>query len=207
MNMRRKSDPFSAGSESFPPPDLSDSNLAGASLRRANLAGAILHGANLQESDLQGANLRLACLYGASLEHANLCGANLGMSDLRFARLEGANLSRVNFCRANLLGARLAGSQIEHVDLAGAILPDGTPYRDDTCLDCYTDTQNPAFAATLRAVQAVGTGDSIAKKRESDSSDREMSWTQFVERTYGSLADDPIEWHPPSYVDHEDSQE
>ena len=180
---------------------------SGAYLRRANLAGATLRDANLRGSDLQGANLRQASLYGAILECADLCRANMGMSDLRFAVLEGANLSHANLNRANMLGARLAGAHIDQVDLAGAILPDGTKFRDETCLGRFTDSQNPEFAATLEAVKRVDDGETTATKRESAESDREMTWAQFVERTYGSLAEDPIEWDPPVYIENEDSRE
>ena len=193
--------------EDAPVADLRDANLAGASLRRANLAGAILDGANLRESDLQGANLRQARLYSASLNSADLRRANLGMSDLRFACLEGANLAHVNLHRANLLGARLADADVVDADFAGAILPDGALFRDDACLERFTDTQNPAFAATLGAIEATDHEAILAAGREGAAGDHEMSWAQFVERTYGSLADDPIEWHPPEYAENQDRRE
>ena len=185
-------------------PDMSGANLEGASLARANLAGAILRGTNLRGSDLQGANLRKASLCQADLNGADLGGSNLGMADLRYACLEQANLCRVNLNRANLLGARLAGARLDNVDLAGAILPDGTSYQDGTSLERFTDTQNPAFAATLEMIETVEDGYATATRRVNATRDRKTSWAQFVERTYGSLADDPIEWHPPVPIESED---
>ena len=187
--------------------DLSGARLEGACLRRAHLAGAVLRFANLQGSDLRGAHLRKASLYRANMKHADLGGANLGMSDLRHACLEQANLCRVNLHRANLLGARLAGARLDNVDLAGAILPDGTQFADETNFERFTDEQNPAFAATLAVVKALDSEDSTAMERESVDGDRDPSWSEFIERTYGSLADDPIEWHPPKSIENEDARE
>lgn len=207
MNWRRENEVIDNRREGLQVPDLSGAGLEGVILRRANLAEAILNSANLRGSDLQGANLRKASLYRANLKRADLGGSNLGMSDLRYACLEQANLCRVNLNRANLLGARLAGARLDHVDLAGAILPDGTPFQDGACLERFTDTQNPAFAATLEAIKTSDDGQSAATKRESVASDREISWAQFVERTYGSLADDPIEWDPPISMRNADARE
>ncbi len=207
MNMHRQTVAIEDRLKDVSVADLRDANLTGASLRRSNLVGAVLDGANLRESDLQGANLRQARLYGASLNRADLRRANLGMSDLRFACLEGANLAHVSLYRANLLGARLAGADVEDADFAGAILPDGALFQDDACLERFTDTQNPAFAATLEAVKAVDHEEMPATGREGAAGDHEMSWADFVERTYGSLADDPIEWHPPEYAENQDWRE
>ena len=163
--------------------------------------------ADLRGSDLQGANLRKASLYCANLKRADLGGTNLGMSDLRYACLEKANLCRVNLNQANLLGARLAGARLDHVDLAGAVLPDGRPYTEDTDIERFTSLAHPAFEATLKIVIEINADGSAVKKRESVTGESDLSWAQFVERTYGSLADDPIEWHPPAYVDNEDRRE
>ena len=71
------------------------------------LAGASLHSSNLQE---------------ANLEQANLSESQLGNADLR---------------RANLLGAKLfdvtdyTDSIFEPPKLEGAIMPDGTIYREE----------------------------------------------------------------------------
>ena len=207
INRRRESNPINNRREGLQVPDLSGAGLEGACLRRANLAEATLHSANLRGSDLQGANLRKASLYRANLERADLGGSNLGMSDLRYACLEQANLCRVNLNRANLLGARLAGARLDHVDIAGAILPDGTQYTEETDLERFTNVENPAFAATLKAINAMDNEGSAAKERESVAGDSDLSWAEFVERTYGSLADDPIEWHPPIYIENEDRRE
>lgn len=206
MSRQRKTLTIDDHREDVPVADLRDADLTGASLRRSNLAGAVMCGANLRECDLQGANLRRASLFSANLSRANLGGANLGMADLRFACLERANLHRVNLNRANLLGAKLAGTCLDSVDMAGAILPDGTPYDHETSLGRFTDTQNPTFAATLRAVKALR-ADAAQRNQEGAIGNRDMSWAQFVERTYGSLADDPIEWRPPAAIETKDGYE
>lgn len=188
-------------------PDMSGAGLEGASLQRANLEGAKLNCANLAGSDLKGANLRKAILRGASLDRADLSGANLGMADLRFACLERANLVRVNLYQANLLGARLAGARLDNVDLAGAILPDGRPYTEDTDFERFTSLAHPAFEVTLKTVNAINTESSATKESDGLTAENGLSWAQFVDRTYGSLADNPIEWHPPAYVENEDRRE
>ena len=185
-------------------PDMSGANLAGASLARANLAGAILRGTNLSGSDLQGANLRKASLCEADLTGADLGGSNLGMADMRMARVENANLRLVNLCRANLTGARLAGACLEQADLAGAILPDGTLFSDAQNVARFTDQANPEFLSTLAIVKKIDASDDDGYLREDESAGyRRLPWKQFVAQTYGSLADDPIEWHRPTYVENE----
>jgi len=129
------------------------------------------------------------------------------MSDLRYACLEKANLCSVNLNRANMLGARLAGARLENVDLAGAILPDGTRFSDQSNLERFTNTDNSEFAPTLEAVYATEKEDSAAQVPEGVTDDGDLSWAQFVERTYGSLAENPIEWHPPTYIENEDARE
>lgn len=183
--------------------DLTGAGMQGARLRRANLAAAILRGVNLTGSDLRGANLRKACLSGANLKRADLAGSNLGMSDLGHACLENANLRRANLNRANLLGARLVGACLNQVDLAGAILPDGTPYSEERNLERFTHQENPAFSSTLAALKAMANEGSAAQEWASGADESDLSWAQFVERTYGSLADDPIEWDPPQYIEND----
>lgn len=207
INRYSEPKPVNHRGDAFRGADLRGASLEGASLRRANLAEAILRGANLRGSDLQGANLRKASLYEADLKGANLGGSNLGMADLRMACLEQANLRLVNLNRANLMGARLAGAHLDHVDLAGAILPDGTQFTEESDLERFANVESPAFAATLEAVKAMNHEGSAAKERECVAADSDLSWAQFVERTYGSLADDPIEWHPPVYHENEDRRE
>ncbi|MDE2859209.1 MAG: pentapeptide repeat-containing protein [Chloroflexota bacterium] len=176
--------------------DLTGAGLEGACLYRANLAEAILDGANLRGSDLQGANLRKASLYEADLKGANLGGSNLGMSDLRRTCLEETKLSRVNLNRANLLGARLVGARLDHVDLASAILPDGARYEEGMCIERYTDKNHPDFDATLALIHELGKDTDNASPPETEAEAyRKLPWKQFVEQTYGSLADNPIELH------------
>ena len=173
---------------------MSGAGLDGACLYRANLAEAILDRANLRRSDLQGANLRKARLYEADLKGADLSGSNLGMSDLRRACLEETKLSRANLNRANLLGAKLEGARLDHVDLASAILPDGARYEEGVCIERYTDKNHPDFDATLALIQELGKdSDNLPPPKTDAEAYRELHWKQFVEQTYGSLADNPIE--------------
>lgn len=188
--------------------DLSGACLEAAVLRRANLAGAILRNVNMRGGDLQGANLRKASLYRANLKGADLGGANLGMADLRFACLEDADLRRVNLCQANLLGARLAGAKLKHSDITGATLPDGTLFSDDESLTRFTDNEHQSFSPTLAAIDALEIKNSDAWEPAVASPGlRQLQWHEFVERTYGSLADDPIQWQPAAQPEIEDTNE
>jgi len=176
--------------------DLSGANLESTSLCRASLANAIIRGANLRASKLQGANLRKAILFKTDLKGANLARSNLGMADLRLACLEQANLRLANLNRANLMGAKLAGACLDQADLAGAILPDGTLFSDETNLSRFTDSSNPEFLPTLAKVEEMNVRDDAEDMREGASAGyRRLPWKQFVEQTYGSLADDPLDLH------------
>ncbi|MCY4019604.1 MAG: pentapeptide repeat-containing protein [Chloroflexi bacterium] len=173
--------------------DLSGAGLEGACLYRANLAGAILDGANLRGSDLQGANLRKASLYEADLKGAKLGGANLGLSDLRRARLEETALIRANLNQANLLGASLVGARLDHADLTSVILPDGARYAEGVCTERYTDKNHPDFDTTLALIEDLGKDAGNLPPPETEAGVyRELPWKQFVEQTYGSLADNPV---------------
>lgn len=204
MNWRREEEATKGARQVYQAADMRGASLKGASLQRAHLAGANLDDVNLTDSDLRGAHLRKASLRGAKLERADLSGANLGMADLRFACLEHANLFRVNLCRANLLGARLAGARLENVDLAGAILPDGTFFSYGISLSRYTDPTNPEFASTLAKVETMEASDeSVVSPASAGSEGPALTWSQIVDRTYGSLAHDPIIWNPPIWPDDE----
>lgn len=208
MIWRREDKVMDSNRKRVQAPDMSGAGLQGASLQRANLTGAILNSANLSGSDLRGASLRKACLYKVDMKGADLGGSNLGMADLRLARMENANLRLVNLCRTNLTGARLAGACLEQADLAGAIMPDGTLYADEMSLAKFTDKTNPEFSSTLAVVMKIDASDDDGYLRESESMGyRRLPWKQFVEQTYGSLADDPIEWHPPVPIASEDRRE
>ena len=197
MSRRRETSGIHSRYEGIGRTDLTGANLESATLCRANLAHAIIRGANLRASKLQGANLSNASLYQANLKGADLCGSNLGKSDLRFACLEQTNLLRANLNRANLLGASLTGACLDQADLTGAILPDGTRFSDEVRLERFTDQANPDFSTTLAQVEEMDVEDHEAH----------LSWSQFVEQTYGSLSHDPIDWHPHKYSENEDSRE
>ena len=191
-----------------PATDLSDSKLAGSSLRRVRLAEAVLHRVDFRASDLQGAHLRKAQLFRANLKDANLYNANLGRADLRVACLEGANLCHVNLCRANLRGARLAGARLDESDLAEAILPDGTRYRDEADLAKFTDKEHPLFSKALAKVAALAEAEEVELVLEHVVSGwRRLPWSEFVDHYYGILADDPIERHPHVFFETEDTLE
>lgn len=188
--------------------DLSGANLESSSLCRASLANAIIRGANLRASKLQGANFRRAILFASDLKGADLFRSNLGMADLRMACLEHANLRLANLSRANLAGAKLAGACLDQADLAGAILPDGTLFTDQSNLSKFTDSSNPEFLSTLSKVERIDvSADADYRHTGVSSGYRRLPWKQFVEQTYGSLADDPIDLQSSLLRDDEVSSE
>src|SRR5579884_31661 len=108
-------------------PDLNDTELSGAVLRKADLSDT-----DLLAADLRGADLSDAKLNGADLSDANLSGAKLNRADLSDAKLNGANLDRVDMeevflkkaemWRTNLGRARLVYADLSEADLNGADL-------------------------------------------------------------------------------------
>ena len=84
-----------------------------------------------RKARLHGADLSYLYLVGINLRDANLQEADLRACDLRGADLTGANLLNANLRGANLAGAKVDLLQLRMADtLQGAILPDGTRYRD-----------------------------------------------------------------------------
>jgi uncharacterized protein YjbI with pentapeptide repeats len=112
--------------------DLSNTDLAGADLKRADLsttrlAGAFLAGADLKRADLSytdlsSAHLQVAHLTGADLRSADLTGADLRSADLTGVDLEFARLSNARLAGADLAGADLEFAHLAGVDLAGVDL-------------------------------------------------------------------------------------
>ena len=94
------------------PPDITDTKLSGANLRRANLKGAELGHVDLANADLRGADLEGTLLYRSDLTQANLLGANL----------RGAVLDEACLVKANLWAAQLQGASLSGTDLRGATL-------------------------------------------------------------------------------------
>ncbi len=138
---------------------LKEINLYRAKLDGANLAGADLSHANLRGANLSAAVLTGACLRSAQLMKADLSKAKLNESDLTKADLSGiqlidadlvgANLTQAKLYKANLTGAVLLGANLEAVDftgaeLAGAVMPDGTPYEEWRLLHLQEDTEAEA---------------------------------------------------------------
>lgn len=138
---------------------LQETDLRIANLEEAKLWKADLQGVNLQWAKLKKANLNGSILVGANLTQANLQAARCGGADLRAANLFEAKLYRVNFNgaylrEANLSGAHLEGARLEGADLRNAnfedahldeltILPDGSPWSQDTDLGRFTNPDHP----------------------------------------------------------------
>ena len=187
--------------------DLRDAKMPGACLRQVTLPEAILYRVDFEGSDLQDAGLRQARLFRANLKNANLYNAHLDEADMRCACLEGATICHASLHSVNFRGARLAGARFEDSALSQAILPDGTRFRDEADLEKFTDAAHPLFRETLAKVEALAEAEPVQLPEENGCphcGQPGMTMSEFVERTYGSLADDPIEWHPPEYVETED---
>ena len=187
--------------------DLRDAKMPGACLRQANLSEAILYRVDLEGGDLQGVALRQARLFRANLKNANLYKANLGKADLRCAFLEGANIGHASLHSVNFRGARLAGARFDDSDLAGAILPDGAPFRNEADLEKFTDTAHHLFSETLAKVENLAETEPVELPQLNADGTRRLTMKEFVARTYGSLAHDPIERHPQVFIETEDALE
>ena len=175
---------------------------------RAVLAGAVLRRAKMRRVNLQGADLSRACLCAADLSGASLKGANLGKADLRGACLAEADFRSANLYGANLAGASMAGARFDGADLAAATLPDGKLFTDDACLERFTQTDHPAFLATQKKIAAINAMRDVADETDdADAEKRRLPWKQFLDETYGSLADDPIEWRASVIADSEAAHE
>jgi hypothetical protein len=83
------------------PPDLRDSDLRGARLRKAQLQGASFRRSYLHKAKLSGANLS-----GAALVNADLTEANLNFACLNDANLKGARLTVGALTPEQLKGVR-----------------------------------------------------------------------------------------------------
>ncbi|HZR43089.1 MAG TPA: pentapeptide repeat-containing protein, partial [Ktedonobacteraceae bacterium] len=104
-------------------PDLSNMDLAGATLINvdfsrvnlcmANLSGANLSMANLREANLSMANLSEAVLRMANLRATNMQAANAREADLRDADLRTANLKVADLSATDLRGANLEGALLD----------------------------------------------------------------------------------------------
>lgn len=111
-----------------------NSNVQGASLRRANLRGAFFQQVNLTGADLQDADLRGAVFTGCSLNDALLDGALWDEHTVwpdstahrhtlyigPCARLAGALLTGRDLQKANLQGSDLRDADLRHCNLRGA---------------------------------------------------------------------------------------
>ncbi|MGH9611696.1 MAG: toll/interleukin-1 receptor domain-containing protein, partial [Bryobacteraceae bacterium] len=96
--------------------DLSNANLAGATLYGLNLHSAVLRGADVRSADLRLSNFRGADFNGANMWRAALNGAELARAKLHKTDLNGARLYQADFTGAELSDVSLTGA-----DLRGAI--------------------------------------------------------------------------------------
>jgi uncharacterized protein YjbI with pentapeptide repeats len=107
--------------------DLSETNLVGVDLTDANLATASLRGvdftdANLLGADLSNADLDYALLNDAEMTNANLAEADLTGAKLKDAALPGADLTEAIFNRADLSQALMLGVIAKNTDFTEANL-------------------------------------------------------------------------------------
>lgn len=100
-------------------PDLSNTNLKNASLRKMDLSEA-----NLSNTDLCNADLAEAYLWGTLFTNARLAWANLEQADLSRAHLRYTNLRGANLKNTNLTQANLKHAILEDADLSGSQLFD-----------------------------------------------------------------------------------
>ena len=107
--------------------NLKEAILSVADLRGADLGGADLSGAKLERAKMRGADLRQAILSGVDLSFANLHQAYLNEVDLTRAILSGTFLEETDLREAKVTSEQLDKAK----SLRGAILPDGTLYKDD----------------------------------------------------------------------------
>ncbi|MGP3960800.1 pentapeptide repeat-containing protein [Nonomuraea sp. 3N208] len=103
-------------------PNLVQSRIARADLRKLNLAGGDLYDTELAGADLRSANLNGANLKVADLTNADLTGASLIGADLRSAKLVDAELADADLRGAFLAGLDLGGTHLAGADLRGADL-------------------------------------------------------------------------------------
>jgi uncharacterized protein YjbI with pentapeptide repeats len=104
--------------------DLSEAELARATLRGADLWGAKAFKADLHEADCTSANFGPALLIGSDLRRARLRGARMGSAKLDGADLSGADLRGASLQSAHFKGATMNGTKLEHADVNDAYFVD-----------------------------------------------------------------------------------
>lgn len=151
---------------------LKGKDLMDAALQKAKLAEACLYKTDISYADLTEANLYMCDMRLANLWRANLRNAILKWADLSHATLVGADLRGANLAWCNLEGATLWGYSVNNQKLVkfdsewdgdwerfipdGAksfpalfdnktILPDGTPWTEQTDMRRFTFSEHPEF--------------------------------------------------------------
>jgi uncharacterized protein YjbI with pentapeptide repeats len=100
--------------------DLSEADLAFATLSEANLRGSILFRARGFEVDLTKANLSGAVLSEVRLNGAACGDAHFHNAQLISAELRRGKTQRANLQRAEFFGAKMQGAHLDDADLRGA---------------------------------------------------------------------------------------
>lgn len=123
--------------------DFSSAELIQVSFENANLNGTNFynvefHRVSFKNAQLSHASFALADLSHTELRGADLSYANLAHANLRGANLQGANLSHANLGLTNFQQANLSNATLPNLKnydkskmFKGAIMPDGSVYRED----------------------------------------------------------------------------
>lgn len=121
--------------------DLSEVRFSMENFYKANLTNALLvrshfYSSTFYSSTFDGANLVDVYAYnlkasGSSFKNANLEGSDFSHANLSSCDFTGANITNVDFSYTDLARAKLTDMQLKQVkSLKGAIMPDGTIYKD-----------------------------------------------------------------------------
>jgi uncharacterized protein YjbI with pentapeptide repeats len=119
--------------------DLTNAQLAGATLRDASFKRTDLSQADLSGADARGAKFVSAIMRGTNLDQAELVRADLTNADLSGASLREADLTRAKLFRTNLRNTDLTGARVDEADflkaeLGGATWIDGTTICAETSI-------------------------------------------------------------------------
>lgn len=135
-----------------------ESLLAGQEATRANMDGVNLVEANLERTDFYKSTLRNVNAFATKAHNTNFGFTDLTNADFVIADLTGANLD----------SAILDGVIFYHPNQGAAILPDGTPWTEDTDMRRFTDHTHPNFwrSDDPESFAYIGMEDYWSKRRE-----------------------------------------